>query len=92
MPKPQSCAQLLNSVAVKGEPKSIGHAEAVHNVLDELDCFGCAVFCEWFVFDPLGELVNCHEDVFETALCFLEGSYLIQPPAGERLKALVWFW
>ena len=56
---------------------SIGQAEAVHNVLDELDCFGYAVFCEWFVFDPLGELVNCYKDVLKTALCFLERSYLI---------------
>jgi hypothetical protein len=56
----------------------------VHNVLDELDCFGCAVFCEWFVFDPLGELANCYKDVLETALGFLERSYLIQPLAGER--------
>jgi hypothetical protein len=39
---------------------SIGHAEAVHDVLDELDCFGYAVFHKWFVFDPLGELVNSH--------------------------------
>ena len=63
---------------------SIGHAEAVHNVLDELDCFGCAVFCERFEFNPLGELVNCYEDVLEAAFCFLEGSYLIQPLVGER--------
>ena len=52
---------------------SIGHAKAVHNVLDELDCFGCAVFCEWFVFDPLGELVNCYEDVLEPPFAFLRG-------------------
>ena len=56
----------------------------MHNVLDELNCFGCAVFCEWFVFNPLGELVNCYEDVLEAAFCFLERSYLIQPLAGER--------
>ena len=56
---------------------SIGHAEAVHNVLDELDCFSYAVFCEWFEFNPLGELVNCYEDVLEAAFCFLERSYLI---------------
>ena len=55
----------------------------MHNILDELDRFGYAVFCEWFVFDPLGKLVNCHEDVLETILCFLEGSYLIQPLAGK---------
>jgi len=65
---------------------SIGHLEVVHNVLDELDCFGCTIFCEWFVFNPLSELVNCYKDVLKTALCFLERSHLIQPPAGERLS------
>ena len=55
-----------------------------HNVLDELNCFGCTIFHEWFVFNPLGELVNCYEDVLETALYFLERSYLIQPSARER--------
>ena len=58
---------------------SIGHAEAVHNVLDELNCFGCAVLCERFVFNPLGEFVNCYKDVLEAAFCFLEGSYLMHP-------------
>ena len=46
----------------------------MHNILDELDRFGCVVFCEWFVFDPLGELVDCYKDVLETALCFFERS------------------
>jgi hypothetical protein len=49
----------------------------VHDVLDELDCFGCSVFHEWFVLDPLGELVNGYKDVFKTALGFLERPYLI---------------
>jgi hypothetical protein len=56
----------------------------MHDVLDELDCFGCAVFYEWFVLDPFDELVNSHKDVHETALDFLERSHLIQPLAGER--------
>jgi hypothetical protein len=56
---------------------SIGHAEAVHDVLDELDYFVCFVFHERFVLDPLGELVNSHKDVLETALSFFERSYLI---------------
>jgi hypothetical protein len=55
----------------------------MHDVLDELDCLGCAVFDEWFVLDPFGELVDGHENVLETTLGFLEGPYLIQPLAGE---------
>jgi hypothetical protein len=53
----------------------------MHDVLDELYCFGYAVFHEWFVLDPLGELVNSCKDILETALGFLERSYLIQPPS-----------
>jgi hypothetical protein len=56
---------------------SIGYAEAVHDVLDGLDCFGCAIFYLWLVLDPLGELVNSHEDILKTAFSFLERSYLI---------------
>jgi hypothetical protein len=48
-----------------------------HDVLDELDCLGCAVLDEWFVLDPLGELVHGHKNVLETTLGFLEGPYLI---------------
>ena len=56
----------------------------VHNVLDELDSLGCAELDEWVLFDPFGELVNCHINVLETTLSFLKRSYLIQPLAGER--------
>jgi hypothetical protein len=48
----------------------------VNDVLDELDCFGCAIFYEWFILDLFGELVNSHKDILETALGFLERSYL----------------
>jgi hypothetical protein len=54
----------------------------VHDVLDELDCFGYAVFYEWFVLDPLGELVNSHKDVLETALGFLKRS--LDPSPSRR--------
>jgi hypothetical protein len=56
---------------------SIGHAKMVHDVLDELNCFGCAVFYEWLVLDLFGELVNSHKDVLKIALSFLDRSYLI---------------
>ena len=42
----------------------------MHNVLNELDGLGCAVFNEWFVLYPFGELVDGDEDVFESSLCF----------------------
>jgi hypothetical protein len=55
----------------------------VNDVLDELVYFGCAVFYEWFILDLFGELVNSHKDILETAVGFLERTYLIQPLAGE---------
>jgi hypothetical protein len=55
----------------------------MHDVLDELDYFSCAVLDERFVFDPFGELINSHKNVLETTLGFLKRSYLIQPPTGE---------
>jgi hypothetical protein len=55
----------------------------MHDVLDELNHFDCAVLDKWFVLDPLGEFVNGHKNVLKTTLEFLERSYLIQPPAGE---------
>jgi hypothetical protein len=63
----------------------VGYSEAVHNVLDELDCFCRAVFYERLVFDPLGEFVDCDEDVLKSTFGFFEWSYLIQPPTCERL-------
>jgi hypothetical protein len=56
----------------------------MHDVLDELDRFGCAILDEWFVFDPFGELVNSHKNVLKTTFGIFERSYLIQPLAGER--------
>jgi hypothetical protein len=47
--------------------------------LDELNCLGCAVLDEWFVFDPFGELVNGHKNVLETTLSSLKRSYLVSP-------------
>jgi hypothetical protein len=49
----------------------------MHDVLDELDRFGCDVLDEWFVLNPLGEFVNGHKNILETTLGFLERSYLI---------------
>ena len=55
----------------------IGHAETVHNVLNELDGLGCIVFDEWFVLYPFGERVDGDEDVLESSFGFLELSDLI---------------
>jgi hypothetical protein len=56
----------------------------MHDVLDELECLGCAVLDEWFILNPFGELVNGHKNILKTTLGFLEGPYLILPQAGEQ--------
>jgi hypothetical protein len=49
----------------------------VHDVLDELDCFCYTVFYERLVLDPLGEFVDCDEDVFKTTFGIFEWTYLV---------------
>jgi hypothetical protein len=56
----------------------------MHNILDKLNCLGCTVLDEWFLFDPFGELVSGHKNVLETTLSSLKRSYLVQPLARER--------
>jgi hypothetical protein len=53
----------------------------MHDILDKLNCLGCAVLDEWFVFDPFGELVNGHKNILKITLSSLNRSYLVQPPA-----------
>jgi hypothetical protein len=50
----------------------VGYPKVVHNVLDELDCFCCAVFYERFILDPLGEFVDCDEDVLKSTFGLFE--------------------
>jgi hypothetical protein len=56
---------------------AVGYSKAVHDVLDELDCFCSTVLHERLVFDPLGEFVDCNEDVLKSAFGLFEWSYLI---------------
>jgi hypothetical protein len=49
----------------------------VHDVLDELDCFCCAVFYERLALDPLGDFVDCDEDVLKTTFGLFEWTYLV---------------
>jgi hypothetical protein len=55
----------------------VGYFEAVHDVLDELDCFCYVVFYEWLVLDPLGEFIDCDEDVLKTTFGLFEWTYLV---------------
>jgi hypothetical protein len=61
----------------------VRYSGAVHDVLDELDCFCYTVLHEWLVFDPLGEFVDCDKDVLKSTFGLLEWSYLVQPPVYE---------
>ena len=50
---------------------------------DELNCFGCRDGRYWFCLNPLGELVDYYENVSETAFCWFEWTYHIEPPSYE---------
>jgi hypothetical protein len=49
----------------------------MHDILDELNCLGCAVLDEWFVFDLFDELVNGHKNILKIVLSSLKRSYLV---------------
>jgi hypothetical protein len=76
---PQSYAQLLNSMAVKGETKSamaqLGIMKRCMMSWMNLTAFAALYFTSDF--DPLGEFVDCNEDVLKSAFGLLEWSYLI---------------
>jgi hypothetical protein len=57
---------------------SIRHAKAVHDVLNKLNGLGYTILDDWFVLNPLDELINGHIDVLKTTLSSLERPYLIQ--------------
>jgi hypothetical protein len=46
---------------------TVGYSEAVHDILDEFDCFCCTVLYERLVFDPFSEFVDCNKDVLKSA-------------------------
>jgi hypothetical protein len=52
---------------------SVGHAEAMHDILDELNCLGYAVLDEWFVFDPLVNLSMATKIYLKLPLALLRG-------------------
>jgi hypothetical protein len=62
----------------------VGYSKAVHDILDEFDCFCYTILHEWLVFDPLSEFVDFNKDVLKSAFGLFEWSYLIQPSAYER--------
>ena len=45
---------------------AIWETESVDDIFEELDCLLCSSQNEWFVFDPLGELVNGDVHIPET--------------------------
>jgi hypothetical protein len=76
---PQSCVQFLNSIAVKGELKSMMIRLGILKrcMMSWMNSTTFAVFYERFVLDPLGEFVDCDEDVFKTTFGLFEWSYLV---------------
>ena len=55
----------------------------MHYLLHELDCLCGVELDEWFLLDPLGELVDSDVDVLETTRGPFEGSDHIEPPTRK---------
>jgi hypothetical protein len=62
---------------------SVGHAEAVYDISDELCGFFRCYFRNMSDFNPLGEFVYGHQDVFVAAWGGTKQSYNIKTPHGE---------
>jgi hypothetical protein len=78
---PQSCAQFLNLIAVKGEPKSVmirlGIPKWCKMSWMNSTTFVALYFMSDFVLDPLGELIDCDEDIFKTTFRFFKWTHLV---------------
>ena len=59
------------------------NAEPVDDVEEEFDCFFRAVVGDGLGLYPLGELVDCYEQVSEATQALFEGSYHVEAPDHE---------
>ena len=62
---------------------AIWETKSVDDIFEKLDCLLCSGRNKWFVFNPLGELVNGDIHVPETTWRWLERLDHIQSPACE---------
>ena len=62
---------------------AVWETKSVDDIFEELDCFLCSSRDEWFIFNPLGELVDGDIYVLETTWCWFERPDHVQSPACE---------
>ena len=60
---------------------AVWETESVDDIFEEPDCFLCSSRDEWFILDPLGELVDGDVFVLETTWRWLERPNHIQSAA-----------
>ena len=46
--------------------------------------------CQWFGFDPFGEVISTDEQISFVPCCFRKWPYDIQAPLSKRLRAGQW--
>ena len=73
----------LGEVGVVVGDDAVRHAVAHRYVLDEPDGCWPVQFLDWPCFDPLGELVNCHQQVRHATSSGFEGSHHVESPDRE---------
>ena len=63
---------------------TVRNTEPVDDVEEEFDCLFRADVGDGLGLYPLGELVDCYEQVSEAARALFEGSYHVEAPDRER--------
>ena len=80
-------AEVLEVMASKRSSEvgddAVWETESVYDVFKELNCFLSSGYDEWFVLDPLGELIDGDVHVPETSWRRFERPDHIQSPACE---------
>ena len=59
-------------------------AKAEDNLFEKLNRRSRITLANWLRFNPLGELVNRHQQVGLLILGAFKGSYHVKPPSGKR--------
>ena len=60
---------------------AVRETESMDDIFEELDCFLCSSRYEWFILDPLGELVDGDVYILKTTWHWFERSDHVQSPA-----------
>jgi len=75
---------LVNELFAVVRDYGVGYPVSANDVSpkESLDLFGCNV-CEWFSFNPLGEIIHRYQEKLDLPFSRGEGSYYVHSPFGK---------